>query len=95
MSTAVTAIETNDVAVRQLLQSLFHKHSVQVTQDTPAAEAAAAGPAAAAAAAESMSATTPLKLHPRVDAAHPMVRPSLAGSPGKFVLSQHVVAPAN
>lgn len=74
MSTAVTAIETNDVAVRQLLQSLFHKHSVQVTADTPAAEAE--GPlAAAAAAAESMSAVTPLKLHPRVDAAHPMVRP--------------------
>lgn len=76
MATAVTAIETDELAVRQFLQSLFHKQDVAVTTD--AATAMPVGGATAAGAAGAMAAAgaplgVALRLHPRVDAAHPLV----------------------
>lgn len=87
MATAVTAIATDEGAVRQFLQSLFRKQAIGTDA------AAAAAPNAAAAATGASTGTTaatgvfglktagvataaptlPLWLHPRVDAAHPLV----------------------
>lgn len=88
MATAVTAIETDEVAVRQFLQSLFHKQAIATDAAAPAAlseaATAAAGGLAGTPAAPPAAGTfeltppaaapaTPLWLHPCVDAAHPMV----------------------
>lgn len=82
MATAVTNIDTDELAVRQFLQSLFHKQAVAVSQDASAAAderaaAATAMPATAGAGymgtAAAAAPILPLRLHPRVDAAHPLV----------------------
>lgn len=81
MATAVTNIDTDELAVRQFLQSLFHKQAVAVSQDASAAAderaaAATAMPATAGAGymgtAAAAAPILPLRLHPRVDAAHPL-----------------------
>jgi hypothetical protein len=72
MATAVTNIATDELAVRQFLQSLFQKQAVEVMHTD-------AEPVAAGSPVSSGVATGPaLKLHPRVDAAHPLVGPIFA-----------------
>lgn len=73
MATAVTAINTDEAAVRTFLRSLFHK-TVLLGGGTAAAGAPLSGAAAAGAPISSTAWDgSPLKLHPRVDAAHPLV----------------------
>lgn len=71
MATAVTNISTDELAVRQFLKSLFQKQAVDVMHtDADPSTAGLVGTV------NGGVATGPaLKLHPRVDAAHPLVSP--------------------